>query len=240
MRAGPAGEKFLHTAAEKATDKAIRGTSLYILGMAYSEQADEAESEKASTELVAKAVDHLNRAAKEAPTTKVSDNETIAISAAAEIQSLKSLAIGSPAPDVLGTELRDQKKQKLSDFKGKVVLLDVWATWCGPCVSMIPHERDMVKRLEGKPFNLVSVSVDEKKDKLAKFIEKEPMPWTHWWDDGEENPLVKTLKVRGFPTLYLIDAKGVIRRKWTGVPQPLESLDKAVDDLVKEAAGTKG
>ena len=115
------------------------------------------------------------------------------------------------------------------------MLIDVWATWCGPCRAMIPHEREMVKKFEGKPFKLVSVSVDEKKETLAKFLEKEPMPWIHWWDEGEENPVMKTLKVKGFPTLYLIDAKGVIRRKWTGSPEP-EVLDKAVEDLVKEAS----
>jgi thiol-disulfide isomerase/thioredoxin len=237
MRAGKAGEKFLQTVAEKSTDKSVRGISLYILGMSYSEQSDEAETEKASTELVAKAVDYLNRAAKEAPDTKVEDG-TIKVNAEIEIKSLKMLAIGSAAPELLGTELRDQKKQKLSDFKGSVVLVDVWATWCGPCRAMIPHEREMVKKLDGKPFKLISVSVDDKKDTLTKFIEKEPMPWTHWWDNGDENPLVKTLKVKAFPTLYLIDSKGVIRRKWIGSPDP-DVLDKAIEELVK-AAGAKG
>jgi len=232
--AGAAGEKFLQTAAEKSTDKDVRGISLYILGMSASEASDDAPNEKISTELVKKATEYLERAIKEAPDTKV-DGETIKVAAEAEIKSLKLLAIGNPAPEILGTELRDQKKQSLAGFKGHVVLVDVWATWCGPCRAMIPHEREMVKKLEGKPFKLVSVSVDEKKDTLTKFIEKEPMPWIHWWDDGEDNPLVKTLKVRAFPTLYLIDAKGVIRRKWTGAPEP-EALDKAVEDLVKEAS----
>ena len=232
-RAGPAGEKFLQTAGEKSPSKEIRGISLYLLGMSYSEQADEA-NEKAAAALTAKAIDFLSRAAKEAPDTKLGE-ETIAKAVEGEIKSLKTLSVGNPAPELLGTELRDQKKQSLAGFKGSVVLIDVWATWCGPCRAMIPHEREMVKKFEGKPFKLVSVSVDEKKETLAKFLEKEPMPWIHWWDEGEENPVVKTLKVRGYPTLFLIDAKGVIRRKWTGSPEP-EVLDKAVEDLVKEAS----
>lgn len=234
-RAGPAGEKFLQTAAEKSADKSVRGLSLYILGMSFAEQSDETPNEKASAELVAKAIDHLSRAAKEAPDTKVEDDLTLAKSVEIEIKALKTLSIGNPAPEMLGTELRDQKKQSLAGFKGNVVLVDVWATWCGPCVKMIPHEREMVKKLEGKPFKLVSVNVDDKKETLTKFLEKEPMPWIHWWDEGEENPLIKTLKVRGYPTLYLIDAKGVIRRKWSGMPEP-EALDKAVEELVKEAS----
>lgn len=231
--AGPAGEKFLQTAGEKSPSKEVRGISLYLLGMSYSEQADEA-NEKAAAALTAKAIDFLSRAAKEAPDTKLGD-ETIAKAVEGEIKSLKTLSVGNPAPELLGTELRDQKKQSLAGFKGNVVLIDVWATWCGPCRAMIPHEREMVKKFEGKPFKLVSVSVDEKKETLSKFLEKEPMPWIHWWDEGEENPVVKTLKVRGYPTLFLIDAKGVIRRKWTGSPEP-EVLDKAVEDLVKEAS----
>jgi len=233
--AGPAGAKFLEAAATKSTNKDVRGLSLYILGMSASSQSDEAVTEKESSELVKKAVDYLERAIKESPDTKV-DGDTIKNAAAAEIKSVKLLAIGSPAPVLEGTELRDQKKQSVAGMKGNVVLLDLWATWCGPCVSMIPHEREMVERLKSKPFKLISVSVDEKKDTVAKFLEKNPMPWTHWWDNGEENPLIQTLKVRGYPTLYLIDAKGVIRRKWVGVPQPVESLDKAIDELLKEAA----
>jgi thiol-disulfide isomerase/thioredoxin len=115
----------------------------------------------------------------------------------------------------------------------------MWFTGCGPCREMIPHVREIVKRLEGRPFKLISVSTDEKKAVLKAFIDKNPMPWVHWWDDGEENPLVATLKVRAYPTIYLIDAKGVIRRKWIGQPNPMETLDKAVEELVKEAEAKK-
>lgn len=237
-RAGPGGEKFLQTAGEKANDKTVRGTSLYILGMSYAEQADDATSDKATAELTAKAIDYLQKAAKEAPDVKVDEELTVAKAADAEITALKTLSIGSPAPDVEGTDVHTGKKIKLSSLKGKVVLLDIWATWCGPCRAMIPHERKMVDKLKGKPFELISVSVDEKKDTLTKFVEKEPMPWTHWWDNGEENPLVKTLRVKAFPTLYLIDAKGVIRKKWIGVPDgdpDSPAVENAVEELLKDA-----
>jgi thiol-disulfide isomerase/thioredoxin len=237
-RAGASGEKFLEAAAAKSTDKDVRGISLYILGISASAQSDDTSTEKESTALVKKAVDLLERAMKESPKTKV-DGDIIENLCKAEIKSVQLLAIGQPVPALEGTELRDQKKQTTASLKGNVVLLDIWATWCGPCVGMIPHEREMVKRLADKPFKLVSVSVDEKKDTVTKFLVKNEMPWTHWWDDGEENPLIQTLKVRGYPTLYLIDAKGTIRRKWSGVPDPIETLDKAVDELVKEATAAK-
>lgn len=236
-RAGASGEKFLITASEKSKDKEVRAISLYILGMSAGEQSEDAPNEKVSTELVNKAVDFLTRAAKESPDTKV-DGDKISTIVEAEIKSIKMLAIGSPVPEVKGTELRDQKKQSIADYRGKVVLLDMWFTGCPPCREMIPHEREMVKRLEGRPFKLISVSTDEKKKSLTNFLDKNPMPWVHWWDDGEESPLIATLKVRVYPTIYLIDAKGVIRRKWVGMPN-LDALDKAVEDLVKEAEAKK-
>jgi thiol-disulfide isomerase/thioredoxin len=123
----------------------------------------------------------------------------------------------------------DGKKVKLSDLRGKVVVLDIWATWCPPCRAMIPHERELVKRLEGKPFVLVSISGDAEKKTLTDFLAKEKMPWTHWWN-GARGGIVEDWQVEFFPTIYVLDAKGVIR--YNGVRGA--DMDKAVDTLLKE------
>jgi thiol-disulfide isomerase/thioredoxin len=230
---GSAGEKLLQAAAEKSTDKEIKSIALYSLGMAYSERSTDTADEKAAAELTAKAIDSLEKAVKEGGEVKLGD-QTIGELAKDEITGLKTLSIGNTAPDIEGTTL-DGKKVKLSDYKGKVVLLDIWATWCGPCRAMIPHEREMVKKLKDKPFVLVSVSVDAEKEDLTKFLEKETMDWTHWFD-GEGGPVAKKLRVKAFPTLYLIDAKGVIRKKWIGVPggdpeSPI--VEEAINQLLK-------
>jgi thiol-disulfide isomerase/thioredoxin len=139
-----------------------------------------------------------------------------------------NLSVGATAPEVVSKNI-DGKKVKLSDLKGKIVVLDIWATWCPPCRAMIPHERELVKRLKDKPFVLVSISADEKKETLKDFLVDNPMPWTHWWN-GESGGIVEDWEVQGFPTIYVLDAKGVIRYKNVRG----EKMDEAVDALLKE------
>jgi thiol-disulfide isomerase/thioredoxin len=144
------------------------------------------------------------------------------------VYELKHLQVGMKAPDIESVDL-DGKKVSLHKLRGKVVVLDFWATWCGPCKSMIPHERELVERLKDKPFVLVSINCDDKKEKLTKFLEDQSMPWTHWYN-GAKGGIVGKWNVEFFPTIYVIDAKGVIRYKDVRG----EDMDKAVDKLLKK------
>ena len=109
----------------------------------------------------------------------------------------------------------DGNRAKLSALKGNVVVLDIWATWCGPCRAMIPHEREMVERLKDKPFQLVGISIDDDVKKLKDFLSKQKLPWTHWWaGPGKwEAAIAQEWDIRSIPAIFVLDAKGVIRYK---------------------------
>ncbi len=245
MRLGEPGDKLIKAVSEKATDKDTKGVATFIRGYKIAQAIEEEEDEKQIALMVKDATALLELAAKEAPNAKINPSApkspTVGDLATKEIENLKavtSVVVGKAAPEVESMTL-DGKKVKISDYKGKVVLFDIWATWCGPCKAMIPHERDLVKKMEGKPFELISVSADNKKETLEKFLEGEKMPWTHWWDNGPESPVLKKYRVRAFPTLYVIDHTGVIRHKWVGNPGN-DKVDAAIEELVKAAIKAKG
>jgi thiol-disulfide isomerase/thioredoxin len=142
------------------------------------------------------------------------------------------LSVGQTAPELVTQDV-DGKPVKLCDLKGNVVVLDVWATWCVPCTAMIPHEREMVGRLEGKPFRLVDLSVDDDVKTLKDFLAREKLPWTHWWagPGGPESSFMQDWDIRGIPAIFVLDGEGVIRyRNVRG-----DELEKAVNALLKEA-----
>jgi hypothetical protein len=95
---------------------------------------------------------------------------------------------------------------------------------------MYPHERSLVKRLEDKQFALVGVNSDEDLDALRKVVEKETITWPSFFDGGTEGPIAKKWNVQGWPTIYVLDHKGVIRFK--NVRE--KGLDEAVDALLAE------
>ncbi len=165
------------------------------------------------------------------PRTKGTPYErTIGQTAKSDLHEFRHLSIGNIAPEITG-ETVDGKPLKLSDFRGKVVVLSFWATWCGPCMGMVPHERSLAKRLEGKPFVLLGIDGDEDREKAREVMVKEEMNWPSWWDKRNgDGPIATQWNVRGWPTTYVLDSKGVIRYKQVH----REKLDKAVDTLLNE------
>ena len=103
----------------------------------------------------------------------------------------------------------DGVEESLSDYQGRVVLLNFWATWCPPCIDVLPELRDLVAELPTDRFALIAISVDDDVETVTRFMENEPMPWTNW-HAGRESDILRLLRVQGFPTYVLVDENGKI------------------------------
>jgi thiol-disulfide isomerase/thioredoxin len=146
------------------------------------------------------------------------------------------MRVGKVAPEI-EAEGVDGTKFKLSDHRGKVVAVIFWASWCGPCMADVPHEREMTERLKGKPFTIVAVNGDDKREKAAEVMATEKMTWPSFWNgrDGADGPISKAWNVRGWPTVYVLDAKGVIRFKGLRGKE----LEEKVKLLLEEGKASK-
>ena len=104
-------------------------------------------------------------------------------------------------------------------------------------MAMVPHERSLVTQLQGKPFALLGVNYDKDRQHLKKIQKAARISWRSWWD-GDAGLIGKTYQIRGLPTVYVIDSKGMIRFKNIEGKQ----LDQAIDRLLAETGGkpTKG
>jgi len=150
---------------------------------------------------------------------------------------LPDVSVGQKAPKTVAEDL-EGKKVALSDYKGKVVVLDFWATWCGPCRAMIPSNTKLVEEMDGKPFAFISISSDEKKETVTEFLEKTKMPWIHWWE-GDDGEATRVYDITGIPCVFVIDHKGVIRHKQVGFNPRGDAIGKKVRELVKAAEAEK-
>lgn len=145
-----------------------------------------------------------------------------------ELFELRHLAIGKPIPEIDGEDT-DGKKLRLSDYRGKVVVLVFWGTWCGHCVAMLPQERALVKKYADQPFALLGVNNDNDRTKLKPFFAKERITWPSFYDGTDT--LSSRWNIKGWPAVFVVDARGIIRyRHLRG-----ELLNQAVEQLVKEA-----
>jgi thiol-disulfide isomerase/thioredoxin/dienelactone hydrolase len=151
-----------------------------------------------------------------------------------QIDELRFRAAGMTAPEIVSVDLDDQP-MTLSEHRGKVVLLSFWATWCGQCMKLIPHERQLVKQFQGQPFVIVGVNSDDNVYLARAAVAKKQISWRSFRDKRTNKPAIsRDWKVLGFPTLYLIDHHGTIRKRWIGGPSP-EELAHAIEITVDAA-----
>jgi peroxiredoxin len=124
-----------------------------------------------------------------------------------------ALTVGKPFP---GFEEQDLAGKPLSpaDYKGKVLLIDFWATWCAPCVAELPDVRKTYEKYHAQGFEIIGISLDEDQAKMTAFIERQKMPWRQYFDGaGWENKLAVKYGVDSIPATYLLDRAGNIVAK---------------------------
>ncbi len=109
------------------------------------------------------------------------------------------------------------KKVEMSDFKGKVVMIDWWATWCGPCVAELPHVKEIYKKYKDQGFEIIGISLDNPEDKgglkaLKDFVAKNDMPWPHYYQgNGWDSTFSSGWGIMSIPNVFLVDKDGILR-----------------------------
>jgi peroxiredoxin len=145
--------------------------------------------------------------------------------------------VGDHYTDISGKDF-EGKEVKLSDFKGKVILLDFWASWCGPCRMNMNQLAGTYKQYHNKGFEILSFSIDTNKDSWKKISVQDNVQWTNISDlKGNFGKSVASYKVQGIPKAFLIDKNGIIVHIITSYnpdPNVHKEFDDKIAALVKE------
>ncbi len=142
------------------------------------------------------------------------------------------IGVGSQAPDF---ELKDGDGEivRLSDFRGKLVFLNFWATWCKPCIEEMPDMMTMNKAFEGKPFQMLAVSADTQWSAVEDFYEKYELDLPTLHDPAQQIARGR-YKVTGYPETFLIDGNGyIISKHWVEAwssPQWMSQMERLIEE----------
>lgn len=145
------------------------------------------------------------------------------------IDKLRAVTIGYMAPDFTLPDSSTKKKYSLSSFRGKYVLVDFWASWCGPCKGEIPYMKTAYERFHAKGFEILSVSLDEKRDAWLNALKQFNMPWYQVSDSKGFRSVVNDLyPIPSIPKTLLLDKEGkIIATDLRG-----DALDRKLEELL--------
>ncbi len=147
--------------------------------------------------------------------------------------------VGLPAPEIT-VQRMSGKPVSLSNYRGQVVLLDVWASWCGPCKQELPMLDEIASRLHHRGVEILAVSVDQERENVVKFLGARG----HWALTIAHDPkgeIADRLQPDKMPTSYIIDRQGIIRYVNYGfVPSDAPTIERRLADLAGDGAGRAG
>lgn len=157
------------------------------------------------------------------------ENQPHTLALGNQIKSAQRLMVGGEAPDFT-QNTPEGEALKLSDLRGKVILVDFWASWCGPCRKENPHVVALYNKYKDKGFDILGVSLDNSKDRWLGAIDKDGLTWNHVSDlKGWKNAAAAKYSVRSIPSTFLLNEKGeIIARNLRGA---------ALDGQLKEIFG---
>ncbi|MBG30286.1 MAG: hypothetical protein CMI31_09845 [Opitutae bacterium] len=138
---------------------------------------------------------------------------------------------GKQAPELALREWMNSKPLDLKTLKGKIVVLDFWATWCGPCLRAVPHTNDMMKKYAKDGVVIIGVCNKRGAEKMAATVKEHDIQYAVAVDDGTN----AAYHVKSYPDYYVIDRKGILR--WADVAN--SDVEKAVEILLKEQPDKK-
>lgn len=150
------------------------------------------------------------------------------------------LARARMAPPFSVTTL-DGQHISLDSLAGKVVLIDFWATWCGPCREALPHVRDIAHRFQEQPLVVISISLDKDEAKWKDFVAKNQMTWLQYRNTAGDGDIAKIFGVHLIPATFTIDADGVLEDQHVGdanIEGKLKKLIASANDLAHRKSVT--
>ena len=144
----------------------------------------------------------------------------------------RALGTGDEAPTFSLPSLDGKQKVSLAAYRGKVVWLDFWASWCSPCLTSLPELEALRQQLPPERFQIVAVNLDQDPAKARKFLARSPVGYPSAHDPKGQLP--ERFGLETMPTSYLIDQKGVIRMVHEGFRKgDIETIRAEVEKLVK-------
>jgi peroxiredoxin len=140
------------------------------------------------------------------------------------------LVVGKQFPEFSRNDTTGAARS-VSGYKGKILMIDFWATWCGPCVKELPNVKEVYDKHHAEGFEVIGVSLDKDAQKLKSFVEEREIPWPQILDDKDTDDALKTqYGVMAVPSIFLLDRQGKI----IGLNVRGEALEKAVAAALAE------